>query len=78
MVEQFPAIEEVQDEVQLLWGLESIVEFDDEGATDLLQDLSFRFSVHILRGSHGRIFLQGFHRIQLIIIILAHQIHFAE
>jgi hypothetical protein len=40
MVEQFPPIHEVHDEVEFVIGLESVVEVDDERTLDLFKDIS--------------------------------------
>ena len=41
MEEQFTAIQEVYNEVKTFGRLERIVQFDDEGVLDALQDHSF-------------------------------------
>ena len=78
MVEQLATIEEIHHKVQLGRRLESIVQLDDEGAIDLLEDisLSLRLDEQVALGDH--IFLQLLHGVKVFRAIPSHKVNFAE
>ena len=78
MVEQLATIEEIHHKVQLGRRLESIVQLDDEGAIDLLEDisLSLRLDEQVALGDH--IFLQLLHGVKVFGAIPSHKVNFAE
>ena len=74
----FTTVAEVCDKVESLRRLESVMKLDDERMRDLLHDISLNLCVVHLVCSDDEVFLQRFDRVDLLRVLLARHVHFAE
>jgi len=54
------------------------VELDNEGVSDLLHDISLNLGVVYLVGADDEVFLERLDRVDLLRVLLARHVHFAE
>lgn len=72
MVEELATIKKINDEIEFLSRLESIVKLDDERVGYFLQNQSLRLCILLLLSPQDHVLLQGLHRKVLLTIPLLH------
>ena len=65
MKEEFATVEKIDNEEELLWGLESVVQFNYEWVVDLLENVPLSCRVHSLLALLHHVLLEDFHCIEL-------------
>mmetsp|Transcript_4302 Transcript_4302/g.8630 ORF Transcript_4302/g.8630 Transcript_4302/m.8630 type:complete len:369 (-) Transcript_4302:386-1492(-) len=75
---QLSAIHEVQNHVQLIFGLESVVKFDDKGMAETLKNISFCFCVFYLISRPDGVLPEHLHSKDFLVVLLHHLQHLAE
>ena len=78
MEEQLSTVEEVRHEVERLGRLEGVVQLDDERVRDLLHDIPLDLRVLLLVRSDDEVFLEGLDCVDLLRVLLARHVDFAE
>eukprot|EP00350_Pseudokeronopsis_sp_OXSARD2_P013665 CAMPEP_0170556640 /NCGR_PEP_ID=MMETSP0211-20121228/17881_1 /TAXON_ID=311385 /ORGANISM="Pseudokeronopsis sp., Strain OXSARD2" /LENGTH=161 /DNA_ID=CAMNT_0010867101 /DNA_START=549 /DNA_END=1033 /DNA_ORIENTATION=- len=78
VIEQLASIEEVNHKVELLRGLEGIVQLHNEGVAQLLKNHPFSFGILLLVLSDDLVFLEGLHGKKLRGVSFLDEIDLAE
>mmetsp|Transcript_32189 Transcript_32189/g.49219 ORF Transcript_32189/g.49219 Transcript_32189/m.49219 type:complete len:228 (+) Transcript_32189:573-1256(+) len=76
--EEFSSVEEVDEEVELGFGLESVAEANDVRVLDFLEDVSLSLGLDQQILLNELVLLQDLHCVGLAAVFLAHQINFTE